>query len=173
MANEDPRGAIVAAADDERSTDADSGYDEQSLLSTASLNASIYDYETEDGRSYHALRRGKYALPNDDGEQDRMDMHYHAVRLAFDNRHYFAPLERPTWILDVGTGTGIWALDVADDYPSARVIGVDLSSIQPTAVPPNLEFQIIDADEGWDFNERFDLIHTRLMNGVSCPIHYV
>ena len=57
-------------------------------------------------------------------------------------------------------------MDVADDHPAARVIGIDLSPIQPTAVPPNLEFQIMDADEEWDFNERFDLIHTRLMNGV-------
>lgn len=58
-------------------------------------------------------------------------------------------------------------MDVADDHPSARVIGIDLSPIQPSDVPPNLEFQIMDADEEWDFNERFDLVHTRLMNGVS------
>ena len=73
----------------------------------------------------------------------------------------------PTAVLDVGTGTGIWAMDVADDYPGAQVIGVDLSPIQPTAVPPNLEFQIMDADEPWDFHAKFDLIHTRLMNGFS------
>jgi hypothetical protein len=34
-------------------------------------------------------------------------------------------------------------MDVADDYPAARVMGIDLSPIQPTAVPPNLEFQIM------------------------------
>ena len=39
--------------------------------------------------------------------------------------------ENPQHILDCGTGTGIWALDVGEVYPSAEVIGVDLSSIQP------------------------------------------
>lgn len=157
-------GALEAV--DETLSDTDSGFDE-APDSTASLRSSIFDYEEEYGRSYQAFRRGKYVMPNDDREQERMDIHYHSVRLAFGNQHFFAPIERPIAILDVGTGTGIWAMDVADDYPEARVIGVDLSPIQPTAVPPNLQFQIMDADEDWDFSERFDLIHTRLMNGFS------
>lgn len=37
----------------------------------------------------------------------------------------------PARILDLGTGTGIWAIDMADKYPEAEVIGVDLSVIQP------------------------------------------
>ena len=106
MADEDPGGAI-SVEDADSFNDTDSGYAEQSALSTASVSSSIYDYEEEYGRSYHAFRRGKYVMPNDDREQERMDIHYHAVRLAFNNRHYFAPLERPTCILDVGTGTGI------------------------------------------------------------------
>ena len=53
-------------------SDSDSGYDEKSL-STASIASSIYDYEQENGRTYHAYNAGKYALPNDEGEQERMD----------------------------------------------------------------------------------------------------
>lgn len=78
-----------------------------------------------------------------------------------------APIAQPTSILDVGTGTGIWAMDVADDYPGAHVLGTDLSPIQPGLVPPNLEFQVADADEDWDMPGRFDLVHTRYMNGFS------
>jgi hypothetical protein len=58
-------------------------------------------------------------------------------------------------------------MDFADDFPASHVIGADLSPIQPTAVPPNLEFQIMDADEPWDFHMKFDLVHTRMMNGFS------
>jgi SAM-dependent methyltransferase len=145
----------------------DSGYDE-GAFSTASVASSIYHYEQENGRSYHAFRNDKkYALPNDEQEQERMDITYHSVRLAMEEKHWHCPLLRPDHILDVGTGTGIWAIDVADDYPDARVIGVDLSPIQPTAVPPNLEFQVMDGDEEWTFSERFDFVHTRLMNGFS------
>ena len=58
-------------------------------------------------------------------------------------------------------------MDVADDYPGAHVLGTDLSPIQPGLVPPNLEFQVADADEDWDMPGRFDLVHTRYMNGFS------
>lgn len=147
-------------------SDSDSGYAE-TVFSTSSLRSSVFDYERENGRSYHAFKRGKYVMPNDEGEQDRMDIHYHSLRLTLEEKHFIAPVTSPTHILDIGTGTGIWAMDVADDYPDAQVIGIDLSPIQPTAVPPNLEFQIMDADVEWDFDARFDLIHTRLMNGFS------
>ena len=37
-------------------------------------------------------------------------------------------------VLDVGTGTGIWAIDFADDFPDTTVFGTDLSPTQPDLV---------------------------------------
>jgi SAM-dependent methyltransferase len=91
---------------------------------------------------------------------------YHAVRLSIGDKLFFAPVD-PSCVLDVGTGTGIWAVDLADAYPAAEVIGTDLSPIQPTYVPPNLRFEIEDADEEWTFRQKFDLVHTRVMNDTS------
>jgi len=54
------------------SNDADSGYDEEQI-STASVTSSILAYQEENGRTYHAYRAGKYVMPNDEGEQERMD----------------------------------------------------------------------------------------------------
>ncbi|KAJ5259310.1 S-adenosyl-L-methionine-dependent methyltransferase [Penicillium angulare] len=55
---------------------------------------------------------------------------------------------------------------VADEYPSAEVIGVDLSPIQPGWLPPNLKFIIDDANQEWDFpEESFDFIHIRGLAG--------
>nr|KAK5116037.1 hypothetical protein LTR85_009319 [Meristemomyces frigidus] len=163
---EDPLEAIPVSDDTASDFSGDSGFSE-ATLSTASLRSSIYDYEEDHGRSYHAFRRGKYVVPNDEPEQERMEIHHHSMRMLLEGKHYVAPVTRPTSILDIGTGTGIWAIDVADAIPAAHVIGIDLSPIQPTTVPPNLEFQIMDADESWDFHERFDLIHTQFMNGFS------
>lgn len=47
-----------------------------------------------------------------------------------------------------------------------KVIGNDLSPIQPTWVPPNLRFEVDDAESTWPYKENsFDYIHTRFMAG--------
>lgn len=56
---------------------------------------------------------------------------------------------------------------LADAYPACEVIGTDLSPIQPNYIPPNLQFEIADADEEWTWRPRFDLVHTRIMNDTS------
>ncbi|KAF9870315.1 hypothetical protein CkaCkLH20_12162 [Colletotrichum karsti] len=67
-------------------------------------------------------------------------------------------------VLDVGTGTGIWAIDFADDHPEAEVIGVDLSPSAPEFIPPNVKFEIDDIEEDWTWSRPFDYIHSRFMN---------
>jgi methylase of polypeptide subunit release factors len=63
-------------------------------------------------------------------ELDRMDLEHHIFGLVVGQLH-LAPLKSPQKILDLGTGTGLWAIDAADKYPSAEVIGTDLSPTQP------------------------------------------
>ncbi|ETI24408.1 hypothetical protein G647_03777 [Cladophialophora carrionii CBS 160.54] len=148
--------------DDSDVNEADSGYWAREE-STRSVTASVYDYERLHNRTYHAFHSGKYLMPNDETERLRMDITYHAFRYALRNTLFLAPITHPRAILDVGTGTGIWAMDAADAHPDAVVIGTDLSPIQPHFVPPNLTFEIADADEEWTFGRNFDLIHTRIM----------
>lgn len=52
----------------------------------------------------------------------------HAMMLeATDGRRFFAPIpDHPLKILDLGTGTGIWAIEMADKYPSAEVLGIGM-----------------------------------------------
>jgi hypothetical protein len=68
----------VADDMDARSFSGDSGYDE-TVCSTESLRSSVYAYEEEHGRTYHAFHAGNYMLPNDKGEQERTDRHYLAL----------------------------------------------------------------------------------------------
>lgn len=146
--------------------DSDSGY-WGAEPSTRSVASSIYNYEQSHGRTYHSYHSGKYQLPNDIDEQSRIEVKYHAIRLALHDTLYFAPIPDPRAILDIGCGTGVWCVDVADAHPGSLVIGTDLSPIQPTYVPPNLQFEIADADEDWTFSQNFDLIHCRIMNDFT------
>jgi SAM-dependent methyltransferase len=150
-------------------TDTDSAFGSEDGSSTSSISSSILKYRQENGRTYHAYKDGQYVMPNDEREQDRLDLQHHLFLLTFDNKMYLCPAGRDGHkghnVLDVGTGTGIWAMDFADENPHASVIGVDLSPIQSPFVPPNLTFQVDDIEEPWTFNVQFDFIYSRMMTG--------
>ena len=87
----------------------------------------------ENGRRYHAFNSTKYYQPNDEIAQEHIDLCHALCLRTFDNKSHLAPLgPNIQKALDVGTGTGIWAIDFADEFPSAQVIGTDLSPIQPS-----------------------------------------
>lgn len=141
--------------------------DSDASSSTQSLSSSVLNYQYENGRRYHAYREGEYIMPNDEQEQDRMDLHHHICRLVVGGALFRAPvrLERSPRILDLGTGTGIWAIEMADEYPSADVTGNDLSPIQPGWVPPNCFFEVNDCESSWDYSKPFTFIHARSLGG--------
>nr|XP_036578046.1 methyltransferase domain-containing protein [Colletotrichum truncatum]KAF6785176.1 methyltransferase domain-containing protein [Colletotrichum truncatum] len=123
----------------------------------------------ENGRTYHKYKDGKYWAPNDDRENERLDLVHNLYLRTFNDCLGTAPPNEPDSkvgrVLDVGTGTGIWAIDFGDEHPDAEVIGVDLSASQPSFVPPNVRFEIDDIEESWTFSQPFDYIHSRMMKG--------
>ncbi|KAH8202363.1 hypothetical protein TruAng_003436 [Truncatella angustata] len=85
----------------------------------------------------------------------------------------------PKFVLDIGTGTGIWAAEFAQQNPFSYVVGTDLSAIQPVSSLRNLIFAKDDAEEPWYFPHpdpdhsqchghcehwvKFDYVHLRMM----------
>ncbi|TDZ23852.1 Secondary metabolism regulator LAE1 [Colletotrichum orbiculare MAFF 240422] len=151
-------------ADDEASSiGGTSTSDEESR---ASLRSTILDYRRENGRTYHRLSDGKYYFPNDEQEQDRLDLVNHLWTVTLDGAFCLNPKNAgANRVLDIGTGTGAWALDYADAHPDAQVIGVDLSPIQPGYTPSNCIFEIDDVEKDWTWTRPFDLILARNMGG--------
>ncbi|KAI2090484.1 hypothetical protein LOZ52_002702 [Ophidiomyces ophidiicola] len=172
---------IVAEDDNDLYDEIDSASIESS---TASLTSSVLNYQYEvsiclqlqgpkqlnqpnqNGRRYHAYREGEYLIPNDEREQDRLDLHHHIFGMIISGELYRAPIPSGvSRILDLGTGTGSWAIDVADKLPHAVVTGTDLSPIQPSWLPPNCKFEIDDFESTWNTSQPFDFIHARNIEG--------
>ncbi|KAF5637889.1 L-ascorbate oxidase [Fusarium sp. NRRL 52700] len=149
--------------------DADSTLDPDNASSTASITSSILEYRTIHGRTYHSEQgNAQYWASNDEQQNDLMDLTHHILTLGLGDKLHLAPLkeEKLHQVIDIGTGTGIWAIDFADQYPGAEIIGTDLSPIQPSWVPPNVQFEIEDCTREWTFKSDFaDYIHVRWLMG--------
>jgi hypothetical protein len=108
LAAEQAATTIEAGSD----TYSDAGYESDfSSRASTSISSSVRDYAFENGRRYHAFRAGNYQFPNDESEQEREDMKHAMIINLCGGKLHFAPLENPQQVLDIGTGTGIWAID--------------------------------------------------------------
>ncbi|KAK0726130.1 S-adenosyl-L-methionine-dependent methyltransferase [Lasiosphaeris hirsuta] len=162
---------IEALSEEERQERTEPSEDVAS--STASITSSILEYRALNGRTFHsAAHAADYFMPNDGQQQESLDLVHHYLTLIMDGLLYLAPIPSDTeglTVLDVGTGTGIWAIDFADVHSDADVVGTDLSPIQPSWIPRNVRFEIEDATVDWSFRaDSFDFIHMRyLLGGIS------
>ncbi|EXK79194.1 hypothetical protein FOQG_16184 [Fusarium oxysporum f. sp. raphani 54005] len=79
-------------------------------------------------------------MPNDETENNRLDLQHNLFLLTFDNKLGLSPPNLP-------------------ELKTGRVLDLDLDS-----VPPNIKFEIDDIDEDWTYSQPFDYIHSRMMN---------
>ncbi|KAF3141477.1 hypothetical protein TWF594_006032 [Orbilia oligospora] len=87
---------------------------------------------------------------------------HHVFLLRLRGKLFLAPIENPQKILDVGTGTGIWAIQIAEEFPDAEIVGNDISPIQPSWVPPKVSFEVDDFNDPWlQAPNSYDFIHER------------
>ena len=69
-----------------------------------------------------SLMKSEYGMPMDEQEMDRIDMSHAKYYMLLDKKRFLAPIpDHPQKILELGCGTGIWSIDIADEYPSAEV----------------------------------------------------
>merc|ERR1712225_152947 len=96
---------------DSQPSDSDSAMGSSLESDTSSIRSSLYEGVEENGRTYHKYKQGQYYLPNDEMEQNRLDLQHHLFNLTFDGKLALAPISNPHMVLDIGTGTGLWAVD--------------------------------------------------------------
>ncbi|KAB8221222.1 S-adenosyl-L-methionine-dependent methyltransferase [Aspergillus novoparasiticus] len=132
-----------------QSFDIDSSTGDSDVSSfTTSVASSIKDYVYENGH--------------------RMDMVHYIYHLMLGGGLYKASTpQSPRCILDIDTGTGIYAIDIADEFLNAEILEIDLSPIQLHWVPPNCKFVVDDVEAEWVYPEskKFDYIHKGNISG--------
>ncbi|PGH13773.1 hypothetical protein AJ79_03472 [Helicocarpus griseus UAMH5409] len=133
--------------EDDYETDPDEPSSNQTSLASAMVNSRY-----ENGRRYHVLEDEGYFLPNDKKEQNRMELLHTIYNRILHGRPHCAPLKPDIkHVLDLGTGAGTWAIEFADQYPNAQVIGIDITPIQRRFTPPNCTFEIHDMEADWPY----------------------
>ncbi|KAG8906971.1 hypothetical protein FRB99_005613 [Tulasnella sp. 403] len=127
----------------------------------------------EHGRTMNATS-DLYSLPVDMSEHTRLELQHEYITQQAGL--YFRPdvvekilAPRPegspaTTIVDIGTGSGIWAIEMAKRFPHVQVVGIDLAPPNLSQeVPPNCRFECRDVNNGLrDLKEApFDVVHVR------------
>ncbi|KAK7713391.1 hypothetical protein SLS64_004641 [Diaporthe eres] len=158
---------------------ATNGYTNGLPQETTSLIVPGKGYYVENGRHYQLWHRGQYPFPIDEDELDRLDAMHKFVLVArgylLYSPHIILDNIPNLKVLDLGCGTGMWALDIAKKFfnGSSLVHGVDLSTqMQASEIFSNNDFRAMDIEEPWaSFLEEssYHLIHARMLAG---SIHF-
>lgn len=122
------------------------------------------------GGGRHYVSGVPYVLPKDLDETNRLDFQHYMLR-SFFRSNYLAPIGQPRDILDVGCGTGRWAMELAAEFPDANVIGVDIApppitDNAPSGVPAAFNYTFVQANVlgALPFADNtFDFVHQRYL----------
>jgi ubiquinone/menaquinone biosynthesis C-methylase UbiE len=118
--------------------------------------------------------------PKDTTGYDFLDFQHFILRRVLGGNHQ-SPLSAPQRILDAGCGTGRWLVEMAQEFPGAEVVGVDL--VPPDSLAPMLaplgdlaeKVTFVEADLRHQLpfpDASFDFAHMRLMHGALLPEQY-
>ncbi|CAG8530175.1 7180_t:CDS:2 [Cetraspora pellucida] len=134
-------------------------------ISNGKDNNPLFKYK--DDRKFLKKASMYYFLPIDELESDRMQLR-HDVEWHVWRTNFSSPIETTlklggAQILDVACGSGLWALEMASDYPLSEFVGVDVAPIFPSDVmPPNVTFKQCDILERLPYSDcSFYYIHIK------------
>ncbi|RKP09141.1 S-adenosyl-L-methionine-dependent methyltransferase [Thamnocephalis sphaerospora] len=104
-----------------------------------------------------------YKINDYDREIDRQHLDHYLLRLGLSGNR-FAPVPQPKRVLDIGTGSGIWMLEMAAEYPECNFVGVDVALLQRYVTAVNCDFRLMNVLDGLRFaDNQFDLVFQRLL----------
>jgi len=113
--------------------------------------------------SSEATAKPDYILPVNETEWDRLDAQSNAMDKFLGNRLPPDDIGQPRKILEIGAGSGAWAIHAAKLYPEADVVAADMNPLPARPLPPNLSYKQVNVLEPLPFPAgTFDVVHIRL-----------
>nr|A0A384XC21.1 RecName: Full=Methyltransferase str2; AltName: Full=Strobilurin A biosynthesis cluster protein r2 [Strobilurus tenacellus]ATV82112.1 S-adomet dependent methyltransferase 1 [Strobilurus tenacellus] len=111
-----------------------------------------------------SAKQTPYVLVADEVEWARLDAMHNGIAKFLGNELTPVDLGQPKKILEIGAGSGAWAIQAAKLYPDADVLAIDMNPIPARPLPPNVRYQNINVLEPFPFEAAsFDVIHIRLV----------
>ncbi|KAF2715388.1 hypothetical protein K504DRAFT_446254 [Pleomassaria siparia CBS 279.74] len=169
---DDPARDHTAAGHKRARTDSGRSTSPESLdsaQSTRTLDSDDFTFIEENGRIYG---NDIYYMPCDQTEQDRLTIQHRVFVYALKGKLSTTPMTNSmARILDLCTGPGNWAIAVAQQFPSAEVVGIDMAvwDIETTEADAgggrvtweidDLDIWGVDLNDTDDLTTRFDQYH--------------
>ncbi|KAF2866549.1 S-adenosyl-L-methionine-dependent methyltransferase [Massariosphaeria phaeospora] len=175
---DDPARDHTAAQYKRPRSDSGSSTSVESLHSTRSLRSDDLEFIHENDRIYG---NSVYYMPCDQAEQDRLAILHQVFTYALKGKLTTTNVSHATRrILDVGTGPGHWAVAMAEQYPHAEVVGVDmavwdLDMTEEDVGSSRVIWEIDDLDV-WGTEADMDALNSRLkrydpFRDHTAPLH--
>jgi len=95
----------------------------------------------------------------------RLDEMQAGFRTYFGHHLSLAPIRKPERILELGAGSGAWAIQAAQMYPEAEVIAVDIAPLPQRPLPVNVKYIQFDLTSDSELPlapGTSDVVHLRL-----------
>ncbi|KAF9065913.1 S-adenosyl-L-methionine-dependent methyltransferase [Rhodocollybia butyracea] len=101
-------------------------------------------------------------------EWDRLDRLHNGINNFLEGKLALVDIGEPLKFLDLGCGSGAWAVQAASMYPQACIIAADIKPLPDRPLPSNIHYQMLDLlnpiplAQGIQ-EDTFDVIHMRLV----------
>ncbi|KAK6974353.1 hypothetical protein R3P38DRAFT_2584342, partial [Favolaschia claudopus] len=136
---------------------------------TSSMEAQTY--RREYGRHLNNYSK-VYRLPADDEEHERLN-HQHLMLIDIMGKYPQClpdvmrddiPGETKA-VLDLGSGSGAWVMELAREFPNSLAVAVDLVPMESLSMPDNCRSEVDDINLGLEhFYGDFNVVHARLIS---------
>ncbi|CEI88609.1 hypothetical protein RMCBS344292_02992 [Rhizopus microsporus] len=133
-------------------------------------NTTIVNSTANTDREFHKEESSTYWLPKDEEEQMRLTGQHYAFKSLFEGNMLpsvtdVLDFQKGINILDVGCGSGVWIMDMVQEYPNCTYYGCDIADTRDKSMDVNqYTFSKGNVANKLPYEDNaFDFVHMRFL----------